>query len=50
MNLSDEDIKAIVTYRKEKAYKTLQEVTDMIVSEHWNLAVQRIYYACFSLV
>lgn len=47
MNSEDEDIKAVVIYRKEKAYKTLREATDMIASEHWNLAVQRMYYACF---
>lgn len=47
MSLSAEDIKAVVAYRKEKAYATLREAEDMIVSEHWNLAMQRMYYACF---
>ena len=47
MNLNAEDIKAVVAYRKEKAYNTLKEVDDMIATAHWNLAVQRMYYACF---
>lgn len=47
MSLSEEDIKAVVFYRKEKAYTTLNEVDDMIATKHWNLAIQRMYYACF---
>lgn len=47
MSLSEDDIKAVVVYRKEKAYATLHEAEDMIVTEHWNLAIQRMYYACF---
>lgn len=47
MSLSTEDITAVVAYRKEKAHATLWEVEDMIATEHWNLAVQRMYYACF---
>lgn len=47
MSLSAEDITAVVAYRKEKAHATLREVEDMIATEHWNLAVQRMYYACF---
>ncbi|WP_242386566.1 HEPN domain-containing protein [Phocaeicola sartorii] len=47
MSLSKEDIKAVVAYRKVKSYATLKEAEDMIATEHWNLAVQRMYYACF---
>ena len=47
MSLSEEDIKAVVFYRKEKAYATLREAEDMIAIKHWNLAMQRMYYACF---
>lgn len=47
MSLGKEEIMAIVAYRKEKAYATLKEAEDMIDTEHWNLAVQRLYYACF---
>lgn len=40
-------IKAIVYYRKQKAHQTLQEAEEMIQSAHWNLAIQRLYYAAF---
>ena len=47
MSMSPEDIKAIVFYRKQKAYATLQEAEEMIQTAHWNLAIQRLYYAAF---
>lgn len=47
MSMSPEDIQAIVFYRKQKAYATLQEAEDMIQTAHWNLAIQRLYYAAF---
>ena len=43
MSLNEEDIKAVVFYRKEKAYATLREAEDMIETKHWNLAIQRMY-------
>lgn len=47
MSFGSEDMQAVVAYRKEKAYATLKEAEDMIATEHWNLAIQRMYYACF---
>lgn len=47
MSLAKEEIEAVVAYRKEKAYNTLREAEDMIDTKHWNLAIQRLYYACF---
>ncbi|NVK94755.1 MULTISPECIES: HEPN domain-containing protein [Bacteroides] len=47
MSLAKEEIEAVVAYRKEKAYNTLKEAEDMIDTKHWNLAIQRLYYACF---
>ena len=47
MSLAKEEIEAVVAYRKEKAYNTLKEAEDMIDTKHWNLAIQRSYYACF---
>ena len=47
MSLAKEEIEAVVAYRKEKAYNTLKEADDMIDTKHWNLAIQRLYYACF---
>ena len=38
MSLAKEEIEAVVAYRKEKAYND---------TKHWNLAIQRLYYACF---
>lgn len=42
-----DDIEAIVFYRKQKSRTTLKEAEDMIDSSHWNLAIQRLYYASF---
>ncbi len=50
MSLSKEDIKTVVAYRKVKSYATLWEAEDMIATEHWNLAVQRMYYAFFYML
>lgn len=47
MTMNADDIKAIVYYRKQKAHQTLQEAEEMIQSAHWNLAIQRLYYAAF---
>lgn len=47
MSLNDEEIQVVVAYRMEKSYATLDEAKDMIVTKHWNLAIQRMYYACF---
>lgn len=47
MSLNEEDIKAVVFYRKGKAYATLREVEDMVDTKHWNLVIQRMYYACY---
>lgn len=41
------DIEAIVYYRKQKSYAALKEAEDMIKTAHWNLAIQRFYYASF---
>ena len=47
MSMSPEDIEAIVFYRRQKAYATLQEAEEMIQTAHWNQAIQRLYYAAF---
>ena len=41
---------AIVTYRLENAYKTLNEIPLHIRNELWNTAINRLYYACFYAV
>lgn len=47
MSMSTNDIEAVVFYRKQKSRATLKEAEDMIETAHWNLAIQRLYYASF---
>jgi uncharacterized protein (UPF0332 family) len=47
MTLSADDLASIVYYRRQRAHATLQEADEMIASSHWNLAIQRMYYAVF---
>lgn len=47
MNLSLDEKKAIITYRKQKAYISLNEANDVAKLGHWNLAANRLYYACY---
>lgn len=45
MPLTDEERKAIVTYRLDKADDTLIEAKDCASMNHWTLAANRLYYA-----
>jgi uncharacterized protein (UPF0332 family) len=47
MTLSADDVTAIVYYRRQKSLSTLKEAEEMIAYSHWNLAIQRMYYAAF---
>jgi len=47
MTLQQEDRKALVVLRFEKAKKTLTEAKDNIELGHWNVVANRLYYACF---
>lgn len=47
MPLTDEERKAIVVYRLEKADNALVEARDCVSMEHWNLAANRLYYAVY---
>lgn len=47
MSMNTNDIEAVVFYRKQKSRATLKEAEDMIETAHWNLAIQRLYYASF---
>jgi len=42
MTMNADDIEAVVFYRKQKAYSTFKEAEEMIVTAHWNLAIQRL--------
>ena len=45
MSLTDEERSALVTYKIEKANKTLEQVKTIIPMEYWEMAANRLYYA-----
>lgn len=47
MTLQDNERKALVAYRIEKALNALKEACDVASLGHWNLAVQRLYYSTY---
>ena len=47
MPLTDEERKAIVAYRLEKADDSIIEAKDCASMEHWTLAANRLYYAAY---
>ena len=47
MPLTDEERKAIVVYRLEKAESALVEARDCASFGHWTLAANRLYYAAY---
>lgn len=47
MKLSVEERKAIIAYRKQKSEASFQEAKDVSKLGYWNLAANRLYYACY---
>ena len=47
MTLTSEEIDAIIFYRRQKSYARLQEANDAMKDAHWNLTIQRLYYAVY---
>ena len=47
MPLTDEERKAIVVYRLEKAEYAFVEAKDCALMKHWTLAASRLYYAAY---
>lgn len=47
MTLRSEERSAIVSYRLEKAFKTIKEVIDVGSLGYWTLAANRLYYAAY---
>ena len=45
--LSPEHRVALIQYRLERAYKTLEEADYMRVGNYFNAAINRLYYTCF---
>ena len=50
MSLTDEERSALVTYKIEKANKTLEQVKTIIPMEYWEMAANRLYYAAYYAV
>ena len=48
--LTEEMIATLVAYRLERAKDTVQEAVDMLEKDHFNAAVNRLYYACYYAV
>lgn len=49
MGLTDEERDALVSYRINKANTILNEAVDVARLNHWNLMVNRLYYAVFHI-
>lgn len=47
MSLSDDDRKALVDYRIEKAKKSFEEAQKVAAISLWDLAANRLYYALY---
>ena len=47
MKLNEEERKAVVLIRLQKARTTLHEAKGNIELEYWNTAANRLYYACY---
>lgn len=50
MGLTDEERKAIVAYRLEKAQETFKQVKGILPLEYWEIIANRMYYAAFYAV
>jgi uncharacterized protein (UPF0332 family) len=48
--LTDEERRALVTYRLQRANATLAEADSLIADGFYNAAVNRLYYACYYAV
>lgn len=46
MSLSDEERRAIVNYRIEKALVAMEDVTQMAMLQRWSAAANRMYHVC----
>lgn len=49
MGLTKEEIEALVSYRMKKSTDVFTEALDVAQLNHWNLAVNRLYYAVFHM-
>ena len=47
MSLSDKERQIIIDLHVEKAERFLKQADEMCTLKHWDLAINRYYYACF---
>lgn len=47
MSLSDKERETLITVHMEKADLFLHQADEMCTLKHWDLAINRYYYACF---
>lgn len=47
MSLSDEERRAIVNYRIEKAHVAMEDANQMAMLQRWSAAANRMYYAVY---
>lgn len=47
MSLTDDERKAIVSFRLQKGIETLAEAKGIATLEYWNAVANRLYYACY---
>lgn len=50
MGLTDDERKAIVAYRLEKATEAIRQVKGVLPLEYWEIIANRLYYAAFYAV
>lgn len=50
MSLSDDERKALVEYRLEKAYRTYKQAVDSVQLGYWDMTANRLYYAAYYAV
>ncbi|GAP71235.1 HEPN domain-containing protein [Candidatus Symbiothrix dinenymphae] len=50
MTLNEEERAIIVQHRLERSKETLDEAKDLLNSQHWHGATNRLYYACYYAV
>ena len=50
MRMSEEERKALIARRIERAYETWEETKGIVEDEFWLAAANRMYYTCYYLV
>ncbi len=50
MSLSDDERYALVTYRVEKAFNTLEQLKSIVPFGYWDMIANRLYYAAYYAV